>query len=39
MRYGYRYECDFAEVDVDEAIQWYKKANKLYEKNKLNRYS
>jgi hypothetical protein len=36
MRYGYRYECDFAEVDVDEAIQWYKKANKLYEKNKLN---
>ena len=36
MRYGYRYECDFAEVDVDEAIQWYSKANKLYEKNKLN---
>ena len=35
MRYGYRYECDFAEVDVDEAIQWFKLANNLYGKNKL----
>ena len=35
MRYGYRYECDFAEFDVDEAIQWFKMANNLYGKNKL----
>ena len=36
MRYGYRYECDFAEINVDEAIQWFKMANKFYDKNKLN---
>jgi hypothetical protein len=36
MRYGYRYECDFPEVDIDEAIKWFKLANNLYSKNKLN---
>lgn len=33
MHIGYKYECGFETIDIDEAMKWYEIARKIYEKD------